>query len=138
MGLHLPLGSRCIIATSYSSILFSMGLSHLYVVLFIVESFVGNNDDLRGAIERVQEKFRWMESSDDERSSADEDSSALIAVNAENRLMKVENNPIVERFHSREFTGLEPSVPRDLGPEIHEGMFGIARGYKHLSAATDC
>ena len=57
---------------------------------------------------------------------------ALIALNAENRLINVENNAVVDRFQDRLFTGLEPGIPLDITTDIKMDMFGTAMGYQPL------
>lgn len=63
--------------------------------------------------------------------------SALITTNNEKRIIKSEINPVVEKYLSREFTGLVPTVADDLETSIYPGLFGSSTGYTPYSHQND-
>ena len=100
------------------------------------------------ALQRVRENLPEQAIDDDEddvdagRDVKEKESSAsetsLIKVNSESRVMipsvAHSDDIVVQRFLSREFTGLVPSVPEGQSTEIQEGHFGTASSYINLTA----
>ena len=108
-------------------------------IRFISEYLLSEEETIARSIERVKEKFYDQESSDsgEEAESAENHqsggskvgSTALININSEKRLIKSEIDPTVERYLSREYRGLDPTIPDNHDTAIHTGLFGTSTGY---------
>ena len=97
------------------------------------------------AIERVKAKYQDQQSSDDDNDSNNDSNSnkdnseismALVRSSSENRvIVKADVNPVVEKFLSREYTGLVPTLQaeQEQSFDIQMGQYGITTAYKQCA-----
>ena len=100
-----------------------------------LEYLLNDEVTLAIALDRVREKFPDQSSdSDDEAYNSPEACATLVTLNNEKRIIKSEMNPVVEKYLSREFTGLIPTITEKLETTIHPGLFGVSTGYTSHSS----